>query len=43
MKRKEPALAAVEFQDVSKVYPDGTRAVDSLEPRPLFSLETRHR
>jgi multiple sugar transport system ATP-binding protein len=31
MKRKEPALAAVEFQDVSKVYPDGTRAVDSLE------------
>jgi multiple sugar transport system ATP-binding protein len=24
-------LAAVEFQEVSKVYPDGTRAVDSLE------------
>jgi len=24
-------MAAIEFQDVSKVYPDGTRAVDSLE------------
>jgi multiple sugar transport system ATP-binding protein len=24
-------LAAIEFQEVSKVYPDGTRAVDSLE------------
>jgi multiple sugar transport system ATP-binding protein len=24
-------LAAIEFQDVSKTYPDGTRAVDSLE------------
>jgi multiple sugar transport system ATP-binding protein len=24
-------VAAVEFQDVSKVYPDGTRAVDSLD------------
>jgi multiple sugar transport system ATP-binding protein len=26
-------MAAIEFQDVSKVYPDGTRAVDSLELR----------
>ena len=24
-------MAAIEFQDVSKVYPDGTRAVDSLD------------
>src|SRR3982075_4450060 len=24
-------MAAIEFQEVSKVYPDGTRAVDSLE------------
>jgi multiple sugar transport system ATP-binding protein len=24
-------LAAIEFQEVSKIYPDGTRAVDSLE------------
>jgi multiple sugar transport system ATP-binding protein len=24
-------MAAIEFQDVSKTYPDGTRAVDSLE------------
>jgi multiple sugar transport system ATP-binding protein len=24
-------LAAIEFQEVSKVYPDGTRAVDSLD------------
>jgi ABC-type Fe3+/spermidine/putrescine transport system ATPase subunit len=26
-------VAAIEFQDVSKVYPDGTRAVDSLDLR----------
>ncbi len=24
-------MAAIEFQGVSKIYPDGTRAVDSLE------------
>ena len=24
-------MAAIEFQEVSKIYPDGTRAVDSLD------------
>jgi multiple sugar transport system ATP-binding protein len=28
---KGAGVAAIEFQEVSKVYPDGTRAVDSLE------------